>query len=320
MAAILIGCFEPFQESDLKFGNVNWLQFGMLAVFLMLQSGRPTLIRDILSGFILAIAVLFKPNIVFVPLACLAIWVLYGQFGKILAATTGMIAGAVTAATSSLSLFASLSCWSQWLGAMRRLTEDTRSVRDSNIGLDRLLYDWSRLQLGPYILALAVILLLALAWRGRRGSPLGQSARRQAFLGVGLGVALYLMSSFFVWWHYYVLLSPLLIYCCRPLHARGDPAGSDAIVYRAMAAVALILMLPFFASVPGLEGYVGASVRSNTSVLILFALGFWDLHNSLAERPSKTDRSEALEEKHKSLALTTPDASVDRWRSALRYP
>ena len=38
-AALLLGWFEPFYQSDLAVGNINLLQLGMLATFIGLETG-----------------------------------------------------------------------------------------------------------------------------------------------------------------------------------------------------------------------------------------------------------------------------------------
>jgi hypothetical protein len=212
--AVLALVFEPLR-SDVRVGNVNQLQLGLLALALTLRGEGGGGWRRGLAGFALGLLVAFKPNVApMVPV----LWIVElarGGLRRTVAEAAGLAAGAAAAVGAASLFFGTPACWLAWLRFLRASLYDERamSLERGNYSLDRLFYEGTGVHVGAAV-GLALVAAVALAaWRRRsRGGLLPLSALAAA----SLGLCLSLLAAPLSFLHYYVLLVPAILHLLRP--------------------------------------------------------------------------------------------------------
>ncbi len=273
--------FAPFR-SDVRVGNVNQIQVGLLAAYLWIRSREGSARWDALGGAVLGAAVAFKPDLV----AVLGM-ILFSRFAKRDSGTlgreaAGMVAGLTGAIASSSAWFGSPRIWSDWLAAIASLPEEIIGLKVGNFSLVRFVENLSGARLGIAPAALLTAAALAAVWIGsRRGAPgaAGGDARGKALHDlrtVGIGCALYLLSAPLVWVHYYWLATPLALLALRP----SSPALAmprTVPVRRILGGLAVVFLAnrPFeWALKTQRQGLMAA--LSGAGILLLFGMALWE--------------------------------------------
>jgi len=275
---LLAELFAPYR-SDLRVGNVNLIQLGLLSAFLCVRSLSPRRWRDPAAGAILGFAVMFKPNLAHVAAMLALGWLVNRRFGRLASVAAGAAASGVAAFTASVLFFGTWRAWSGWLAAVRSLPDDIVGIAIGNFALARMLGD----AVGRRAVPLLAIAVLATAfgslWAGRRageGTPAAardDDPRREALgdlLLVGAGCLAYLLTAPLVWVHYFVLAIPLALALLRPA---ADAAIGRAGARELLAGIAVVLL----ANRP-LEALVGqghpalVAITSNLGALLLLGL------------------------------------------------
>jgi hypothetical protein len=216
-AAVLFSdWFEPFL-SDVRVGNVNRLELGLVALFLGV-SARPGRARHVLGGALLAFGVLFKPNLVFVvPLLGIS-WLLRRQLGRLAAAGIGFVLGSLLVFAASSAVFRSATCWTRWIAAGAEMPESITAVTSGNFAVTRLVADvWGPQASVVLATAFAVVtgLVVVLSERRRRDADPASSCVDDARV-VALGCLVWLLSAPLVWEHYLLLAVPAAVLALRP--------------------------------------------------------------------------------------------------------
>lgn len=282
---VFLNWFAP-TLSDAHVGNVNRLQLAMLAFFLAVESWSFTW-RHVLGGFVLGCAVMFKPNLAFVPLVLGLGWMLQQRYRKLIHACGGMAAGCLTAFGIATWYFGSARAWLSWAGQVPKLLEEyDHALSKGNFSLARVIHDTTSFSDTQY-LPLLLLGLIALAVVGARlknvgGSPVDVSEASDEkrllqfdVLLVGLGGSVALLSAQLAWLHYFVLTIPLALYLLRP----GDrEASSSQPFFRTLALLAVAMIaLEAIISIFGLnEGDPGSATLVCGGAVILFVLALVD--------------------------------------------
>lgn len=276
LVAAATAWFSP-ALSDARVGNVNRLQVGVLAVYLLLAS-RTWRGRDVAAGAVLGMAAMFKPNLAYPVLTLGLGWIAMGHWRKLVQQALGTLAGVLVAFGVSSAWFGSASSWRDWSAVLSELMNDfPHPIDKGNFSLPRILAD--TLGVGSSGLLLALLLALfagALFLRRRAGAAGGTAAGHEDMLLVGLGGALSLLTAKLAWLHYFLLILPLVVVCLRPSAPRG---------VRALAALAfLALALEPLRDLSGLEESTLTSAATVCGgALLLFLVGLYDL---ASPRPS----------------------------------
>jgi len=218
--------------TEMRLANVNRLQLAMLALFLWNQRSPPSTRRDLLGGFLLGFAVLFKPNVLFAA-GLLGLWWLRNRELRTLRdQLAGMgLAVAVALAATSLS-FGSPRCWIDWLGAASTTHGYRIATGSGNVGLSMLLLEWTGLRAEVPLTLLLVAISAAFLWRAR--SRRGGCLRREASV-LAAGCLIYLLAARMVWIHYSVLALPAFLVALRPA------TGGRSFAWRQVLALAAFL-------------------------------------------------------------------------------
>lgn len=218
--AFFLWAFPPLRF-DLAEGNVNSVQLAMLAILIWLRREPDRFWRTVAAGCVLALAVLFKPNLAMIAVLLVAGWALLGRGRDVLRAALGAVLGVAIAAATSAWMLGATASWGSWAQALRHLERDFAvGVTQGNLGGARLAGD--ALGWDPTALLLIVLsgIVAAGLWRLRRalgGAPAALPLMRDVdALLVGLGPAVAILGTAIAWPHYTILCVPLCLVC---LHA-----------------------------------------------------------------------------------------------------
>jgi glycosyl transferase family 87 len=228
----MVWTFPPL-ASDAWVGNVNQIQLAGLALLVVLARLRPRTATALASGAISGLLALFKPNLVAVTALLLALWLFRRQwrFAALHASATVAI-GAVAVAASS-AVFGGAP-WSAWARAASGLARDvTLPPSAGNLSFAQLIGAPAWAANGAA--AVLAMISLALVWRGRN-APDAEVAT------AGAGVAVPLLCATLAWEHYFLLLTPALLYFATPARRRLFGWG--------LAALVLVWILPHAAHSP----------------------------------------------------------------------
>lgn len=227
-------------EADLRVGNVNSIQLLVLAVAVSVPR-----LRWVLLGALL----LFKPNVMFVPLLFAVARLTRREHRLLLREMVEGVVGAAIAFVIASVSYGSPRVWVQWVSAANDFYHRLPTRMERNVTPALALFhehgEWV-----SYALAgiLVVIACTAIAhWK-----------TNDTLLLAGLGVLIYLLSANVVWLHYLVLVLPIAIALLR---GRGT-----AIV--AIVALLLIAEEPF----EMLTGRAAAPIEAWLITPALFAL------------------------------------------------
>lgn len=293
--ALLLPCLVWLTalHSDLRVGNVNSFQFGLLALLFWLQSrdadARFTPLAGRLAaasaGVLAALMVLFKPNLAPIALILLGAWLVRRQFLTLFIGAAGMAVGTLAALAWSSLFFGDPGVWLDWFRSLATLMEMDVGARIGNfnfanaIGLQ--LGRGGQLGLALFLCALALLAL----WWGRKRAPTAAAAgadgeRELIEYGQLLALAclIQMLVSPLVWLHYFVLTVPGLIVAFRPWSGALPRGIGSVLLHRVLPALALLLLLQGpLAEALAADPALAANRASVIAVVILFGLGLWQL-------------------------------------------
>ena len=289
---LLLEAYAPYR-SDLRVGNVNLIQLGLLAGFLWVSTLKHRPWRDPAAGAILGLAVLFKPNLALVAVLLLAGWTVLRAFARVAGVAAGMAVSALAVLGVSSVYFGTAGAWGSWLAAILSLPSEIVGVRIGNFSLVRLLGGDLGARFAP-LLALAILSGAAVClWMGRRRAPEspggmgGDEPRRETSEDValaGTGCMAYLLSSPLVWVHYFVLAIPLALWLLRP---RGGESGRWMGGLAGAVAIAIVLLAnrPLEAIIG--QGYPAlVAATSNAGALLLLGAAMIELRRFRSAPPA----------------------------------
>jgi hypothetical protein len=283
MLALLAAWFEPLRI-ELAAGNVNPVQLGLLTLFLCLQSRKMGRAGTVSGGIVIALAVMFKPNIALVAPAVGLLWAANQRYARILLTAAGVAVGTLLALGVSAAFFGSMRCWLQWSDTLRQsLLQNQQPVSHGNIGLSRLVVEWSGWDISIYLFVVLSFVFLAATVLGRRqkaepdaasdAADTGDPALREAYLGVCAGVAMMLLSARLVWPHYFLLVAPMLIWACGPVGDTNKQPDRRSLVGRLVGLFSLLLLSNLSHLVPCSPFFV------NIATFVLLMLVLWDIYD-----------------------------------------
>lgn len=289
--ALLLACLAWMMplHSDLRVGNVNGFQAGLVAIIFWLLSRRGDLRAVFAAGVLAAMLVLFKPNLAPIPIVLLGAWLLRGQFRRLLGGAAGMAVGTLVALAWSSIRFGGPGIWLDWWRSLQALVvQDIPSGRGNFNAGDVLGLQLSAGSQAGVALVLCAV-ALALLWWGRRARPAGNPERRErAEYGLLLGAAclIQVLVSPLVWPHYFLLAVPMLIAVLRPWPEPGAGAGALLLLRdRLLPLLALLLLLDGpLRDLLADEPVLAANRACVVSMIVLLAVGLLQLRFPPAAR------------------------------------
>lgn len=284
--------FSPLQ-SDLRVGNVNSFQLGLIGLILWLQSRQANSKYLFAAGLMIGLLVMFKPNLGPVALMFGGGWLVRRQFLKLGIAIGGMATGAASAVLVSSLWMGSATAWLDWFNLIRILMGHGLSKSGGNYAT---ITEVTSTISPPGQLATAVILsLLCLAffWWGRRGisvATAGPDNNNREFvedaLLVATGCIITMLASTVVWFHYYLLIIPMLLIALRPWQEPGPMKIIPTLMLRVLPVMALIVLMEL--AVPAIFGGDEDRFRSASTIIsvsTLLLVGLWQLGYGIRAQP-----------------------------------
>ena len=184
-------------EADLRVGNVNSIQLAALALIVAVPRLRWPLLGAL---------VLFKPNVMFVPLLFAVARLARREHRLLLREIAEGAAGAAIAFVIASVSYGSPRVWVQWVGAANDFYHRLPTRMERNVTPALALFhehgEWV-----SYVLAGVLVAIACLA--------IARWKTNDALLLAGLGVLIYLLSANVVWLHYLVLVVPIAIALMR---------------------------------------------------------------------------------------------------------
>jgi hypothetical protein len=236
--AFVAHSFQPL-KSDIRVGNVNEVQLGAIAAYLWLSSRADGSRVQVAAGALLALLVVFKPNLLPLLPVLAACWFLRGRRRKLARQAVGLAMGAVLGALLPVLAFGSLDAWPNWLAYVTALPPATIPLQYGNMGLSRLLLESLGVDLSWVLAAASLAAVLACLWWGRRRDPAAPTppAAIEDTAAVATGSLVYLLSAPMVWQHYLLLALPGVILLLR------DGGGAPRRAWPRSVAVGILLAI-----------------------------------------------------------------------------
>jgi hypothetical protein len=257
----------------------------MVAVALWLYSRDSDLRFLIAAGVLVSMIVMFKPNIVPVPILLIGAWLIREQWRKLTVSVGAMFGGGILAFAVSSHFIGSLTAWLDWLTELFGTTSDRIKTESGNYSsLD--LMDMGLDPAGQVAFTLALCgLVLVFFWWGRSKTTAAVSTAPEQKNAInlieysllfGMGLLIHMLTSSLVWEHYYVLAVPMLIVAFRPWH--NHSGGIALLLHRLLGAIALVcLMAGPIQGLFDIDGVLYFTVVNFIAVISLFSLGLWQL-------------------------------------------
>lgn len=247
LLAGLLLWFRGF-EADLRVGNVNSFQLLAIAVAVAVPRAR---------WFLLGALLLFKPNVMFVPLLFAVSRLARREFRALMIELASGAAGALAAIVIAAITYGSPRVWLQWVRAANDFYHRLPTRMERNVTPALSLFhehgEWV-----SYVLAALLVLVVCVAiWRSRSDD---------ALLLAGLGILVYLLTANVVWLHYMVLVIPIAVALLR--------WRVTAIL--AVAALLLIAEEPF-EMLAGRAAFEVEAWLIGPALFALFACGVWSV-------------------------------------------
>ncbi|MCC7193738.1 MAG: hypothetical protein IT444_13260 [Phycisphaeraceae bacterium] len=253
LAAVAILLFTTAYFSDLGVGNVNQIQVGCIALYLVLIRRPSTPSRDALAGALLGLLCMFKPNLALIPGLLAVVWIIEGRFRTLATQATGGTIAAISSFIFSAIYFGSARIWIDWWHGLRRfMLEANPAVSAGNVSLARILYELTHWHCEMALLLLGCLAFAVCCWIGwRQRSKTPTDSDMPRFLSdaraVTIGCLIMLLSADLVWLHYLLLAIPTLILLLRPADCATQPCQParrilTAVVFAAYSMPAFKLM------------------------------------------------------------------------------
>jgi hypothetical protein len=269
--AFFLWAFPPLRF-DLSEGNVNAVQFAVLALVLWLRCDPERAWRTVAAGCVLSLGVLFKPNLAMVAALLVLGWGFLGRGRDVVRATIGAALGIAIGVAASTWLLGPAATWGDWIGALRHLDRDFAvGVAHGNFGGAKLIGEG--LGWDPTVLLLIVLvgIVAGKLWKLRRAVGGALSAvllvRDVDALLITIGPAVAILGTTIAWPHYAVLCVPLCLVCMHHLESEVHLVCMPGLI--------LLAALAGLSSAAGLEA---GDIQNPFAKAIALSLGVMSLY------------------------------------------
>jgi len=276
-------------EADLRVGNVNSMQ--LLALAVVVWGARTPPAPRHLSWLVLGALLLFKPNVMFVPLLFAVARLARREYRALVRELAAGAIGAFAAIVIASVTYGSPRVWLQWVRAANDFYHRLPTRMERNVTPALSLFHEHGEWLSYVLAALLLVIVCAAIWRTKSDD---------APLLAGLGILIYLLSANVVWLHYMVLAIPIAIALMR--------RRVTALI--AVAALLLIAEEPFEMLV-GKAAFEVETWLIGPALFVLFGCGVWMLgaqRSSLLGRGAVSPEGTPNEQRATSNAVNVYDA------------
>lgn len=276
IASFFFAFFSPCLI-DLRVGNCNQIQLFMLSLFIWFFS-RGKNVYTILAGLILGLAIMLKPNMIFIAVFSVLSLLIQKNFNKLSALTIGIFISVAIAVLEGIMYFKKSHIWQEWLATLSTTIGYSFTLKLGNYSLSKMIFEASGLKTSVLLYALMVFIFIILLLNQKKtvlnsNKPFrhhtGDSESvSEAFVAYGFGIASLLLASGLVWSHYYVLIIPIIFYLLQP-QPESNLSWKD-IPIKWGTALILLLLTRNFTDLLHLE--VAIALTYNLSTMALFGL------------------------------------------------
>ena len=285
--------FVPL-HSDLRVGNVNSLQLGMVGLAMWLQSRGSNTKYLFAAGMVIGLTVMFKPNLAPIGLILAGGWLLRHQYSRLVTGVSGMLTGVLAAILVSSWWLGHSTAWLDWLKVISGTVGGAPKKGGNYSVMQQLTGGLS--PTGQLMLAILLVsLALTLFWWGRRRqsrlstNPDIQSTDRQSLedtMLIAMGCIIALMASALVWIHYYLLTIPLMLVLLRPWDAQEQGSFTKVLMQRIFPVVAMVLLMDSaLIRLFDMEGREFRAIAGPIYLMMMFVAGMWQLAYGVGKSP-----------------------------------
>mgnify|MGYP003304819236 CR=1 FL=1 len=218
IVALFTVLFEPFRF-DVIDGNVNRLQAGMIGIYFWMTIRYHNRLLQILPGILCGLVVMFKPNLVMVPVLVTLGWTLQRRWMTLGLQTGGCLIGVLVSIAIPWFYWGQLKTWPAWFARIGQVQQEPFAIETGNISIARLIFEYVGLNLSaPLTIALLIIATVVMAtavMKQRRITTANSStATLEAAIvayAVGLGGVIPILTPQVAWPHYLLLTVPMLL-------------------------------------------------------------------------------------------------------------
>ena len=277
IASFFFAFFSPFLI-DLKVGNCNQIQLFMLSLFIWFFSRGKNVYTILAAGFILGLAIMLKPNMIFIAVFSVLSLLIHRDFTKLSALTIGILISVAIAVLEGIMYFKNPQIWQEWLATLSATIGYSFTLKLGNYSLSKMIFEASGFKTSALLYALMVFIFIILLLNQKKTvlnsnklfrHPTGDSETvSEAFVAYGFGIASLLLASGLVWSHYYVLTIPIIFYLLQP-QPESNFSGKDAAIKWGTGLILLLLSRNFTEL---LHSDVAMAFICNLSITGLFGL------------------------------------------------
>lgn len=244
-AILFFGLFFWPLQFDIRWGNTGLMQLGFFSILLIILKRN----WIFLAGCFSAIFVLFKPTVVFVPLAFIALWTGEKQFRRVFIALAGMTSATLATWALTTSYWGEFCKWPQW-----------HQAAYSNVMYGELLDKGFFIAKNNFIFHSSWMFYLTMLPLCVFSYLMGERKDSMVFVSV-LALSVFLLCGPIIQMHYFVLSIPLILWLFRP--------AAQKVPIRMALVIAGTLMI----SIKGIEQFsIEWQVSLGAAILTLVAL------------------------------------------------
>jgi len=281
LLALAFACtwFGPF-SSDTRSANVNRLQLALVALLIWLLAADATPRRDAAAGAVLAFGVLFKPNLAPIAASLAVYWAVAAQWPRLRWVATGAGLGGLVAWSVSSAFFGTPRCWLDWAAMASKLSDTYQpTLQAGNLSLSELIFTRTGHRPGAWLgIAICTLALAAVVWAARRDAlvPPPRDRPPPEFILIAVGASLWLLVARLAWFHYCILVLPLILWTLRPLPAGGS-SRIHAALQRSLGVVALMFFNTYIMSYVFAPSLWTFDMLINVAIAALIAIALAEL-------------------------------------------
>lgn len=237
--------------ADLRSGNVNRLQFSLIALLTWLLANDEDPSSDAAAGAVLAFAVLFKPNLMMVAGMLFWYWIVALRWRRLAWCAAGALIGGTASLAASAAFFGTFGCWRNWSDIAANMKDEWFPIDLGNYSLSESILAGTGTRPGTWLATVIIGTALSLvAWAARRARA--ADARQSDFLIcrapepvlIAVGCGLWTLTAHLAWYHYSVLALPLVIWTLRPFSELPAASMVWRCVQRTIGVIALLCFHP----------------------------------------------------------------------------
>ncbi len=275
IVALFTAVFEPFRF-DVIDGNVNRIQAGMIGIYFWMTIRHQNRLLQILPGILCGLLVMFKPNLVMVPVLVALGWTLQRRWLTLGLQAGGCLIGVLVSIAIPWFYWGQLKTWPAWFARISQVQQEPFAIETGNISIARVIFEHVGLNLSaPMTIALLIIatVVMAMAVMKQRSTAQDNSSTATFNMAIvayaiGLGGVIPILTPQVAWPHYLLLTVPMLLVV---ISNHPDPNNTQP---QAPQWVPLIGILGIFVMCTGRRLLLLASLNDYEyfSILIAFML------------------------------------------------